>query len=219
MIHNLHMSRLSKSAVAQGFGPFSSHAIAALVSGICEKCGRAINEFSLFGNSLVVAPGKIRVLCCKCRTGRQPFFGVQHPFVASPRNSLSNNTINRATIVGEVVHLLRLRTLDFSYHDYLLCLRTGFGSFQRFSRKAYAGFSRMTLEAAKDHFGRALPSSCHECGALWANAWEMSRPNIQELLAERGYNTNHCWSCYFPHSEQWFLRIDLASELQILNGV
>lgn len=218
IFHSLLMRRRSKRVLESGLGPFTSDCLIAFSQCRCQQCAKPISENSLLGNALVAQKECILVLCSACRTGKECVLYPKHPFRSLPRSAEDNNTIDRAIIIGEMDWLISNGDLGFSFHDFLLCLRSGYGLFQKYSRKPFSGYSAKILQDAKSSFGRPLPGSCGECGALWANVWEMSQKNKDEILRGRHYSMSNCWACGFPHSDQWFMRISFAEESQLLGG-
>lgn len=218
MLHTVYMRHRARKVLGKGLGPFTSDCLVAFSQGRCQQCAKPIPETSLLGNALIVQDKSVLVLCSACRTGKQCVLYPEHPFCSVPRRAEANNTIDKAVLIGEMDWLIAKGDLGFSYHDFLLCLRHGYGQFQRFHRKPFAGYSATTLENAKCRFGHPLPGSCGECGALWANAWEMSRDNKDDILRARKYSDSTCRACGFPHSDQWFMRTTLIEERRLLRN-
>lgn len=200
----------------RGIGPFTPAMCNAFVYGFCQRCGKPLPENALLGNALVIVPGQVQALCSRCRTGTDYMLYPEHPFRASPHCSEANNTVDRRVLLGELDRVVKTGYLRFSYLDLVLCLREGYGQFQRYGRKPFGGFSSDVVTSARAHFGRLLPGSCSECGALWASEWEMLRPDARKVLDERGYSDEYCWTCHFPHDQQWFMRTTYEEEAHLL---
>lgn len=212
------MRRRARKAIGHGLGPFTPDCLMAFSQCRCQKCGRPIPENSLLGNALVVQYESILVLCSACRTGKECILYPEHPFRWLPRSDNANNTIERTVLIGEMDWLIAKGNLSFSGYEFLLCLRHGFAHFQKYGRNPFAGFSATVLQDAERRFGRPLPGNCGECGALWANAWELAQKNRGDRLRERQYSDIRCWACGFPHAGQWFMRTSLTEEKRCLIG-
>ena len=212
MLHTFNMRRRARKIFQNGLGPFTSACLIAFSQCRCQRCAKPVPENSLFGNALVVQDASILVLCSACRIGEECVLYPAHPFRSRTRNAAANNTVDRIVVLAETDWLTAKGDLGFSYHDLLLCLRHGYGHFQEFRRKPFAGYSATIVEDAKRRFGRPLPGSCGECGALWANEWELSRDNSEDILRDREYSDVECYACGFPHSHQWFMRTSFAEE-------
>ena len=216
LIHNRKMRRTGKETIPLGLGPFTPASLFSFTNRLCQKCGKSIPEQTLFGNSISISSGTIEFLCIKCRTGVDNKLYSDHPVNVAEPKSETNNTIDRLVIIGEIDHLIKEGNLNFTYYDVILCLRQGFGHFQKFNRKPFSGFSKFILNEATHRFGRPLPGSCAECGALWANEWELSLKNVDAILKHRNYSSTQCWSCGFLHSNQWFLSTTYEKEHSLL---
>ena len=199
--------------LGRGLGPFQSPMLRAFVSCYCQRCGRSISEFTLFGNALVVLRGAVEVLCSFCRTGLEfKLYGL-HPSNSLPRDQV-NRTTDRLSIIGELVTVVQSRRGNLSFYDIVLCLGGELAAFQRYGREPFEGFDYSTRDKARQRFGRPLPGNCAECGALWANEWELAtNPSI---LQQRGHNTGVCRACAFPMAGQWFMRTTYAAECELL---
>jgi hypothetical protein len=210
ILHNIRMRRRGLLLQCHGMGPFTPTSVQAFISGRCEQCGDRIPEITLLGNALTVMPKQIVVLCVSCR-GSSCVFHNNHAFRVDRVDSKPLRTVDRDVLLGEIATLANRSGCRFDYYDFLLCLRHGFGLFQSYGRNPYAGFSESVAAHAVRRFGRLLPGSCAECGALWANDWEMQR-DLDAILQYRGVNKLYCPACKLPNKCQWFMRAGAMTE-------
>ena len=218
MFHRWRMRRKGRLIAYQGAGPFTSAFAKGFIHAVCQQCGARLPETALLGNALTVQPNEVAILCSYCRCGIKQSLYDKHPFEADGPDSPANNTVDRLAVLGEIATLTGGSNHSLSYYECLLCLRNGLGCLQRLSRHPFSGFTANRCNEAKHQYGNSLPGSCGECGALWANEWEMRRDNIEDILRSRGYETDYCYACAFPHEQQWFLRSSPEWEMRLLEN-
>jgi hypothetical protein len=200
---------------AVGLGPFPRSTLEAFRCCMCSACGVPISENTLFGNALVISAGRVEILCSRCRTGVYHALYPDHPFNASSRKSKGNNSVDRVLVIGEIAELMQEKNHGMSWLDIVLCLRGGVGGLQQIGgRRPYSGLSAECANRGRARYGRPLPGSCAECGARWANEWQMSH---NQVPAGRE-SSERCWACAFPLQNTWFMRRTLAEETALLEG-
>lgn len=210
--------RKGRRQVGLGMGPFGRRALEGLAGSYCSRCGRPISESTLFGNAITIGGGGVHCLCSSCRTGVQYKLYPEHPFNACSRTDAANQSVDRILMIGEMADLIASGHLGLTWFDIVVCLRLGVGGLQRHHRRRFSGFDRDRVRRGREQFGRLLPGSCGECGALWANEWEYARGvHLQSGARSHRWSDTECWACGFPHELQWFMRCTIEDELAELS--
>ncbi len=213
MIKELLYKKKFKKKTVSGFGPFPKKWTQSFISSICDSCGVHLPESTLLGNALVIEEASIRIKCAKCRIGRVHELYRDHP-KNTHKKSKANNTIDRELIVCEIYDYMTNFNKDLTWFEIVLCLRGDIDNFQKFNRRKFQGLDKTISDSVAKRYGNPLPGSCSECGALWANEWEMNQKNINEILEQRRYSEEKCWACGFETKHQWFMRETIDTEIK-----
>lgn len=188
----------------KGIGPFSSRTLAAMRSNTCMRCGLSINDLSLFGNSLVVEPGQVVLICRRCRASSNSPSHVHQSFGRAKISSAICQIKKRTDMHSEAV-------LD--WFEVLVCLRMGYAYFQRGYHRPREAFIKRPY---KDIFGNLFAiGNCGECGAFWTNDYHKNKP-LDSYSQNRAWSWESCWHCGLRHELQWHMRMSADEERQQL---